>query len=387
MVRMFLNGGELDEITAFRRELHRQPELSGEEVGTARMVTEALRASQPDTVVTGLGGHGVAAIYQGESDGPTVMVRAELDALPIHEISTLPHRSEIDGKGHLCGHDGHTATLMALARALSHKRPRRGRAILLFQPAEENGAGAAAVLADPKFETLRPDFVFSLHNFPGLPLGHAALTEGPVNCASRGMRIVLSGKTAHASCPEDGIAPTFAMAHLLGELTGLGVGGPLNAEFTLVTVTHARLGEPAFGISPGHAEIWATLRTLTDERMGDLVQSAEGLVRKHAIAAGLTASISYEDIFHQCSNAPAAVSALRQALGEEGISHDEGPTTLPMKASEDFGLFGRVAPSAMFFLGAGENHPRLHNPDYDFPDALIEVGGRAFLRTIRNLLG
>lgn len=384
---MFLNSDELDEITAFRRELHRKPELSGEEIETARMVSRALQATAPDAVVTGLGGHGVAAVYQGTADGPTVMVRAELDALPIEELSGLPHRSETVGKGHLCGHDGHTATLMALAKGLSQRRPVRGRAILLFQPAEENGAGAAAVLADPKFEALKPDFVFSLHNFPGLPLGHAALAEGPVNCASRGMKIVLSGKTAHASCPEDGIAPTFAMAHLLGDLTGLGAGGSLNADFTLVTVTHARLGEPAFGISPGHAEIWATLRTLTDDRMGDLVQHAEKLVQKHAVAAGLTSAISYEDIFHQCSNAPVAVSALRQALGEEGISHDAGPTALPMKASEDFGLFGRAAPSAMFFLGAGENHPRLHNPDYDFPDALIEVGARAFMRTIRNLIG
>ncbi|KOF21440.1 peptidase M20 [Ensifer adhaerens] len=384
---MFLNGGELDEIITFRRELHRKPELSGEEVETAGMVARALRPGEPDAIVTDLGGHGIAAIYQGTADGPTVMIRAELDALPIEELSTVPHRSEIAGKGHLCGHDGHTAILMALAKGLAHKRPACGRAILLFQPAEENGAGAAAVLADPKFAALKPDFVFSLHNFPGLRLGHVALAEGPVNCASRGMKITLSGKTAHASCPEDGIAPTFAMAHLLGELTGLGAGGSLNADFTLVTVTHARLGEPAFGISPGYAEIWATLRTLTDERMGGLVERAEALVRKHATASGLTSSISYEDIFHHCSNAPAAVHELRRALGDEGISQHAGPTALPMKASEDFGLFGRVAPSAMFFLGAGENHPRLHNPDYDFPDALIEVGARAFMRTIRNLLG
>ncbi|WP_457579689.1 amidohydrolase [Ensifer canadensis] len=384
---MFLNGGELDEVIAFRRELHRMPELSGEEVETAKIVSRALRSSQPDAIVTDLGGHGVAAIYRGAADGPTVMIRSELDALPIEELSTLTHRSEIAGKGHLCGHDGHTAVLMALAKGLSQKRPARGRAILLFQPAEENGAGAAAVLADPKFAALKPDFVFSLHNFPGLPLGHVALAKGPVNCASRGMRIVLSGKTAHASCPEDGIAPTFAMACLLGELTALGAGGSLDADFTLVTVTHARLGEPAFGISPGHAEIWVTLRTLTDERMGDLVRRAEALVHKHSTAGGLTSSIGYEDIFHQCSNAPAAVDQLRRALEEEGISHDAGATALPMKASEDFGLFGHVAPSAMFFLGAGENHPRLHNPDYDFPDALIEVGARAFMRTIRNLLG
>ncbi|MDK1386826.1 amidohydrolase [Sinorhizobium sp. 8-89] len=384
---MFLGSGELEEITAFRRALHRRPELSGAEAETARSVAAALEETGADEIVTGLGGHGVAAIYRGPGDGPTVMIRAELDGLPIEEVSDLPHRSEVIGKGHLCGHDGHMAILMALARGLGRLRPARGRAILLFQPAEENGAGAAAVLADPKFHALRPDFVFSLHNFPGLPLGHVALAEGPVNCASRGMKIALSGRTAHASSPEDGIAPTFALAKLLSGLTALGVGGALDENFTLVTVTHAKLGEEAFGISPGYAEIWATLRTLTDERMAALVSAAEVLVRKEAEAAKLKATIGYEDVFHQCSNAAPAVDELRRALDEEGVSHDPGAGALPMKASEDFGLFGRVAPSAMFFLGAGENHPRLHNPDYDFPDALIGIGARVFMRAIRNLAG
>ncbi|WP_331374715.1 amidohydrolase [Sinorhizobium chiapasense] len=384
---MFLGGGELEEITAFRRALHRRPELSGAEAETARAVERALEETRADEIVTGLGGHGVAAIYRGAGEGPTVMIRAELDGLPITEVSYLPHRSEIAGKGHLCGHDGHMAILMALAKGLGRERPARGRAILLFQPAEENGAGAAAVLADPKFSALRPDFVLSLHNFPGLALGHVALAEGPVNCASRGMKITLSGKTAHASSPEDGIAPTFALARLLSGLTALGAGGALDENFTLVTVTHAKLGEEAFGISPGHAEIWATLRTLTDEGMAALVATAEALVLREAEAANLDATVSYEDVFHQCSNDAAAVSELRRALDEEGINHDRGAGALPMKASEDFGLFGRVAPSAMFFLGAGENHPRLHNPDYDFPDALIGIGARVFMRAIRNLVG
>lgn len=384
---MFLSTDELEQVTAFRCALHRRPELSGAEAETARAVAAALDETGADAIVTGLGGHGVAAIYRGAGGGPTVMIRAELDGLPIEEVSDLPHRSEIAGKGHLCGHDGHMAILMAVAKGLGRHRPARGRAVLLFQPAEENGAGASAVLADPKFSALKPDFVFSLHNFPGLPLGHVALTEGPVNCASRGMKITLSGKTAHASSPEDGVAPTFALAKLLSSLTALGAGGALDENFTLVTVTHAKLGEEAFGISPGYAEIWATLRTLTDERMAALVAAAEALVRNETEASRLDATISYEDVFHQCSNAAPAVGELRRALDEEGVSHDRGAGALPMKASEDFGLFGRVAPSAMFFLGAGENHPRLHNPDYDFPDALIGIGARIFMRAIRNLVG
>ncbi len=307
--------------------------------------------------------------------------------MPIEEISEIRHRSEITGKGHLCGHDGHITILMALAKGLGRERPMKGRAILMFQPAEENGAGAAAVLADPKFAEIKPDLVFSLHNFPGLSFGHAALRTGPVNCASRGMRISLSGKTAHASTPEDGIAPTFAMATLLSGLTALGNNGLLDEDYTLVKVTHARLGEAAFGISPGYAEIWATLRTLTDERMADLVTRAEALVVQETEAAGLRVAIGYEDVFHQCNNSELAVRALERALDEEGVSQDSGEGVLPMKGSEDFGLFGSVAPSAMFFLGAGENRARLHNPDYDFPDDLIGIGATVFMRAIRNELG
>ena len=384
---MFLIDRELEALTAFRRDLHRRPEVSGEERETAETIVAALTETRPDAVLTGLGGHGVAAIYEGREPGPTVMVRAELDGLPIEEISQISHRSEINGKGHLCGHDGHMTILMALAKGFSQKRPAKGRAILMFQPAEENGAGAAAVLADPKFTAIKPDLVFSLHNFPGIGFGHAALRSGPVNCASRGMRISLSGKTAHASTPEDGIAPTFAVAALLSGLTALGNNGSLDDTYTLVTVTHARLGEAAFGISPGYAEIWATLRTLTDERMADLVARAEALVARETEAAGLKVTIGYEDVFHQCSNAEATVTALERAMDEEGVSHDKGEGVLPMKGSEDFGLFGRVAPAAMFFLGAGENHARLHNPDYDFPDDLIGIGARVFMRAIRNELG
>lgn len=384
---MFLIDRDLEALSAFRRDLHRRPEISGEERETAETIVTALGETKPDAVLTGLGGHGVAAIYEGREPGPTVMVRAELDGLPIEEISEIAHRSQIKGNGHLCGHDGHMTILMALAKGLGRQRPTKGRAILMFQPAEENGAGAAAVLADPKFAEIKPDLVFSLHNFPGLSFGRAALRTGPVNCASRGMRISLSGKTAHASTPEDGIAPTFAMAALLSGLTALGNNGPLDENYTLVTVTHARLGEAAFGISPGYGEIWATLRTLTDERMADLVARAEALATKEAGVAGLKVNIGYEDVFHQCSNAEVAVTALERAMDEEGISHDESEGVLPMKGSEDFGLFGRVAPSAMFFLGAGENHARLHNPDYDFPDGLIGIGAKVFMRAIRNELG
>lgn len=382
---MFLTDRDVAELTQWRHELHRKPELSGQEAETARKVAAFLAAANADRIVTQIGGHGVVAVYQGAAPGPTVMFRAELDGLPIDEISDAPHRSTVPGKGHLCGHDGHMATLAALARGLGRTRPARGRAVMLFQPAEENGAGAAAVLADPKFHGLVPDYAFALHNLPGLPLGHVALDEGPVNCASRGMRIALTGKTAHASMPEHGTSPMTAVAALMPALSALGPGGPLIEGFALVTVTHARMGEPAFGIAPGHAEVWATLRTLTDAGMKQLCAEAEDLARRAAQGASLGITITYQDVFSHCENHSEAVAHLRRALDAESVPHDKG--NLPMRASEDFGRFGSSARAAMFFLGAGEGHPSLHNPDYDYPDELIAVGARVFMRTLRDLLG
>ena len=382
---MFLTDRDVIELQAFRHELHRHPEVSGEERETARRVVDALQPLAPSGIVTDLGGHGIAAVFDSGLTGPTLLIRAELDALPIEEKSQASHRSTIAGKGHLCGHDGHSTILLALARGLSRQPVGKGRVVLLWQPAEEDGSGAAAVLADPRFDEIRPDFAYSLHNMPGLAFGTVALKSGPVNCASRGMKIRLSGKTAHASQPETGVSPMAAMSHLMPELTALSHGAPPSTDFTLATVTHAALGEQAFGIAPGNAEIWVTLRTLVDDRMADLCERAEALVTEAARTTGLQHGISYHDIFFHCENAPEAVAHLEAALQAEAIRFDEG--NLPMRASEDFGRLRAVCPSAMFFLGAGENHPALHNPDYDYPDDLTAIGARIFMAVIRKALG
>ena len=381
---MFLNDQDVIELVGWRRKLHSQPEISGEESVTAREVQEFLSRSSPDQILPDIGGHGVAVVYNGNAPGPTVMFRAELDALPIEEVTDVPYRSQVTGRGHLCGHDGHMAILAALGRGLGRNRPRSGRVVLMFQPAEENGAGAAAVIADPQFAQIAPDYAFALHNVPGIPFGQVELKEGLVNCASRGMRIVLHGRTAHASMPETGVSPMLSVARLMPALTALGEGGVLSDDFAMATITHASMGEPAFGIAPGKAEIWTTLRTLSDAQMDQLLSRAESLVRQTAEEAELGYSISFHDVFGHCANDVAAVECLRRALDAENVQHQPGE---PMRASEDFGRFGSVSKSAMFFLGAGVDHPSLHNPDYDFPDVLIAAGARVFMRTASNLLG
>lgn len=381
---MFLSNQDVIELTAWRRKLHAMPEISGEEIATAAEVQGVLADTKPDRIVTGLGGTGVAVIYESGLPGPSVLFRAELDALPIEEIGTPDYRSQIPGKGHMCGHDGHMTMLASLGRQFGREKPKRGRVILLFQPAEETGAGAAAVIADEKFQELAPDYSFSLHNMPGLPLGHAWLKDGIVNCASRGLKIVLSGRTAHASMPETGISPVPAVATLMPALTALSRGSIATGDMVLATVTHASVGEPAFGIAPGHAEVWVTLRTMTDGQMQALTTKAEDLVREVAAVGGLGYAMDYHDIFGHCENHAEATTLLRAAMEAEGISHEAGET---MRGSEDFGRFATVSKSAMFFLGAGENMPNLHNPNYDFPDDLIPIGTKIFMRVARDILG
>lgn len=381
-----LTNADIVELTEWRRELHRFPEVSGEEKETAARVVAALAGTKPDQVVTGLGGHGVAAVWNGAGPGETVLFRCELDALPIDEVGNPEWRSTVPFKGHMCGHDGHMAILVALARLIHRRRPARGRVILMFQPAEENGSGAAAVLADPRFAVLKPDWAFALHNMPRTPFGHSTLRAGTMMCASQGMKVKLMGKTSHASMPETGTSPVHAMARLIPALLALGPGGALTEGFRMVTITHARAGEPAFGISPGYGELWVKLRTREDGPMAALRAEAEALVRAEAARDGLGVEFETQDDFAATVNDPDAITRLTAALDALGMSHDDAG--LPLRGSEDFGRFGvEGTKMAMMFLGSGENCPQLHNPDYDFPDGLIAIGARLFDRVLRDILG
>ena len=381
-----LTNADIAELTDWRRDLHRFPEVSGDEAQTAARVTVALHATKPDQIIAQLGGHGVAAIWNAAKPGPTVLFRAELDALPIDEVGTPAWRSTIPGKGHMCGHDGHMTILMALARLIHRNRPATGRVILLFQPAEENGSGAAAVLNDPRYADIKPDWAFALHNMPGLPLGHATLRAGTMMCASLGLLIRLNGKTAHASMPETGISPVPAVTDMIPKLLALGPGGPLTADFRMVTITHIRAGEPAFGIAPGYGELWVKLRTREDPPMAAMRAEAEAIATTAATEHGLTISFDTHDNFSATVNDAPAIARLTDALDALKIPYDD--RNLPLRGSEDFGRFADAQTQlAMIFLGSGEKHPQLHNPDYDFPDSLTPIGARLFQRVMTDILG
>lgn len=389
-----LTNTQLAYLQSLRQALHQSPEISGEEVETAARITQELTRAGADRVWTGLGGHGVAAEFCGQQDGPTVLIRCELDALPIPEISQAPYRSQIEGKGHLCGHDGHMVMVLGVALALK-TRPATGRVILLFQPAEETGAGAAAVINDPRWPELRPDFAFAYHNVPGRPLGEIGLCPGVSNCASRGMKIRFGGKTSHAAAPEDGVSPAGVIADLMQSLPVLGPGGDMGADFALATLTHAQLGEASFGISPGAGELRMTLRSQTDARMDRLVQEAEAQLEralaKAAQQAGgraehVSATVTWHDVFLATVNDDSALTIASTAAAALGLStYSMGQ---PMRWSEDFGRFGLDgAKAAMVFIGSGEAQPQLHNPNYDYPDGLTPTGVALLVEIVDQLLG
>jgi len=374
----------LDLLAALRRNLHRHAELSGKEVDTQVLIRKfILRHAPAAETVTGLGGTGLALCYPGRLEGPTVMLRAELDALPIHEATPMRHRSLKPGVSHKCGHDGHMAILAGLGMLLHRQPPRRGRAVLLFQPAEETGEGALRILHDPKFEGLSPDLVFALHNVPGHRTGKILVKTGAFTCASVGMRVRLVGKSAHASHPEQGLSPAAAMCAIMRRLPAL----PESIEtdgFRLVTLVHACLGEEAFGTAPGDARILATLRAERDADLERLKDRAIEAVHRCARAKHLEWAIDWREYFAAGINDTSAVQAIALAAAESGLEVEW--LTEPFRWSEDFGQFSSKTPGAMFALGAGEKNAPLHSPDYDFPEALIEPGLKVFWNIVDRLL-
>jgi metal-dependent amidase/aminoacylase/carboxypeptidase family protein len=242
--------------------------------------------------------------------------------------------------------------------------------------------GAEAVLQDPRFETIKPNFAFALHNLPGLPLGQVLIRPGTFNCASRGMTVKLSGTTTHAAQPETGQSPAAAMCDCIQKISTLRPGTVPSDETAFATVVGAQLGKKAFGTAPGEAEIWATLRSEKDATIEKLTQYVEQSVHDAAAKNGLTVTIAYQDVFPATINGVEAVKRIQEVVDDAALSVPEKP----LRWSEDFGRITASCEGALFAIGAGTDHPNLHNPDYDFPDALILPAKDIFLRLVDSYL-
>ncbi|TDQ17262.1 amidohydrolase [Algoriphagus boseongensis] len=369
----------MNHLIQLRHTLHQFPEVALEESQTARRILEFFTPLRPDLVIENLGGTGLAFVFKGKNQGKRILFRCELDALPIEDLKMSDHQSQISGKGHLCGHDGHMTIICGLGDKLSKKRPDSGEIVLLFQPAEETGDGAKAILEDPRFEEIRPDAAFALHNLPGYPLYQVVMRKGTFAAGSTGMTIILTGKTSHSAHPESGINPAQALAQLIQKLPEL----PKKLSgFALLTLIHSELGSLAFGTSAGKASLSMTLRAFDQNDLEKLIDLVKETARVEAEKAGLKIDFGFVESFAVSKNDPKLYPIVENAGKKLGLSIIEKPE--PFRWSEDFGLFSQICPSFLFGLGAGEDCPQLHEGTYDFPDELIETGIGMFWEILKN---
>ena len=368
-----------DRFIQFRRELHRFPEVSGQEIGTQQRIKTFVNQFRPVSIQE-VGATGLLVQYGQDETGPVTLIRADIDALPIQEVNTFAHRSVIDGVSHKCGHDGHAAIVARLASLLAQKRVAKGRVYLVFQPAEENGQGAQAVLSDPALTSIRPDRVFALHNVPGYPQGLILCKPGPFTPSVLSMVIRFTGYVAHASEPENGLNPAYVMADFLLKSKALQITDPQSETFTLITPVYTTMGEKSYGVSAGYGEVHVTLRTRTASRMEALTMQLQAILMELSDETGIAVETAYTDAFFASENDGEAFGQVRQSALKLGYAFVEKQE--PFKWGEDFGLFTQKYKGAMFGIGAGESTPALHNDDYDFNDALIEPAARLFLELI-----
>jgi len=370
-------------IIKLRRELHKYPELSNDEYKTSERIINFIKEYNPDEIIQ-LGETGVLFAFIGNEEGETILFRSELDALPIKEMTEVGYKSMNKNVSHACGHDGHMAILAGLVQKISKDRPTKGKVYLLFQPAEEVEQGALDVLENSKFKTINPDYIFALHNVPGYNKHRIILKKGSFASGSKGMTVKLMGKTAHAAEPQNGISPATAISQIISRLHDLRVSETLFSDFILLTIIHIQLGEIAFGTSPGYAEIRITLRAFENEDMNLLTSSCEKIIMEVSGSENLGYEISYNEVFPATVNDDQCVDLVEQSAKRIALEVEHLKT--PFKWSEDFGYFTEKYKACYFGLGSGINQPQLHNPDYDFPEDIIETGTKLFYTIYKSIL-
>ncbi|HLV84630.1 MAG TPA: M20 aminoacylase family protein [Devosia sp.] len=375
-----------DEITAWRQDFHAHPELLYAVERTAGIVADKLRAFGCDSVVTGIGGTGVVGIIHGRvnASGRTIGLRADMDALPITENTGKAYASTVDGKMHACGHDGHTAMLLGAAKYLAETRNFDGRIALIFQPAEEGGAGAKAMLDDRLIEQFGIDEFYGMHNWPGMPTGHFGIRAGGIMAATDRFYIDIAGQGGHAARPQTTIDPIIVAANMIVGMQAIVSRNVDPLASAVLSVTMLEAGE-ADNVISRSAKITGTVRTLDPAVQDQIEQRLAEFVPQFAASFGATATVRYARGYPVTVNAPEQ-TAFAAAVAGEVAGHQRVDTDAPPSmGGEDFSFMLEQRPGAYIFLGNGDSS-ELHTDSYDFNDAAIPVGTSFWARLAERAL-
>ncbi|MGE4326178.1 MAG: M20 aminoacylase family protein [Pseudodonghicola sp.] len=373
-----------DEVAGWRQTIHMTPELLFDVEGTAALVVERLRDFGVDEIVTGLGRTGVVAIINGTGEGPTIGLRADMDALPITEQTGRPYASKVPGKMHACGHDGHTAMLLGAAKHLAETRNFAGRVALIFQPAEEGGGGGKVMVENGLMDRFDISEVYGMHNYPGLPIGAFAIRKGPMMASADQFEITIQGLGGHAATPHRCIDPVVIGGQIIGALQTIAsrVVDPLDP--IVITIGELRAGT-AHNIIPETAMMRGTVRTLKPETRdlaeAKIKQIAEGI----AVANGGSAVVDYHRMYPVTRNHDAetdhAIAAAQSVSGEAAVITELPPTM----GGEDFSFMLEARPGAFIAIGNGDS-ATLHHPAYDFDDEAIPFGLSYWVKLVESRL-
>ncbi len=375
----------VSDARGWRREIHQNPELLYDVKITAKFVADRLSAFGCDEVKTSIGRTGVVGVIRGAkgSSSRTIGLRADMDALPIEEATNLPYRSKVPGRMHACGHDGHTAMLLGAARALAQTRSFAGTAVVIFQPAEEGGAGAMAMVDDGLMERFGIEEIYGMHNWPTLPVGAFMLREGPMMAAADEITITVEGRGGHAAMPHQSVDPIVLGAQIVMALQTIASRNIDPLDSCVVSVTRFDAGS-ANNISPQSARLNGTVRTLKADTRDYAEKRIHEIVAGLAAASGATANVEYRRGYPTTVNHPAqtrfATDIARKVAGEQVLSN-----MAPVMGAEDFSFMLEARPGAFIFVGNGDS-AKLHHPAYDFNDAALPYGISYWLELVETAL-
>lgn len=379
-----MKSDEIAEVVAWRRHLHRNPELAFEEHETAAFVARML-ASFGLSVSAGIAGTGVVGTLSRGTSGRTIGIRADMDALPIEELGQAPYKSVMPGKMHACGHDGHVAMLLAAARACAQSGHFDGTVHFIFQPAEENEGGARHMVEDGLFTEFPCDAVYALHNWPALPLGSCVARDGAMMAALGTFEIVIEGRGSHGAMPHEGVDPIVAACELGTSLQTIVSRNVSPLEPAVVSITQVHAGD-AWNVIPASCVLRGTTRWF-DNAVGDLIESRlTSLASSIASGFGCKATVRHDRRYPPTFNDAAEAAFIRSVVGTQTeIRVEEAP---PSMAAEDFAFMLEARPGCYLWLGSGRagSNPGLHSPYFDFNDEVIPHGVNLWRRVVETKL-